>query len=84
MESPMAPRDGHPPEAEFSLTVNGQRRPFAPAPTNVAELVEALGLSDSRVAVEVNRRIARRAAWADTPIADQDTIEIVHFVGGGA
>lgn len=68
----------------FSLIVNGETRTFDPAPGNVAALVEALGLTASRVAVEVNRRIARRAAWAETPLNLGDTVEIVHFVGGGA
>jgi sulfur carrier protein len=68
----------------FSLTVNGETRTFDPPPATVAELVAALGLTATRVAVEVNRRIARRAAWGETALHSGDTVEIVHFVGGGA
>lgn len=67
----------------FTLTINGEPRTFVVAPADVAALVAALGLGETRVAVEVNRRIARRMAWSETPIASGDIIEIVHFVGGG-
>ena len=43
----------------------------------------ALELDPKRVAVERNRVIAPRSAHADTPLAEGDQIEIVHFVGGG-
>lgn len=68
----------------FSLTINGELRAFDAPPAHVEALVEALGLTAARVAVEVNRRIARRAAWSETPLESGDTVEIVHFVGGGA
>jgi len=33
--------------------------------------------------VEHNRRIVRRAHHAETPLGNGDTVELVHFVGGG-
>ena len=35
------------------------------------------------VVVEHNRHVVRRAALAHTPLAAGDSVELVHFVGGG-
>jgi len=67
-----------------TFTLNGDARTFSPAPGTVAGLVAALGLDGARVAVEVNRRIVRRADWPTAALADGDVIEVVHFVGGGS
>ena len=47
-------------------------------------LITELGLKSERLAIEVNRRIIRRADWASTTLSEGDKVEIVHFVGGGA
>ena len=49
----------------------------------VASLVQQLGLDPSRLAIELNRRIVKAAAWPQTAIEDGAQIEIVQFVGGG-
>ena len=64
------------------VTVNGEKR-SVPDGLSVRGLVEALGLTDGPVAVEKNREIVPRAQHAETPIAEDDVIEIVHLVGGG-
>ena len=64
------------------LTLNGEDKDLGEGAT-VATLVASLGLGDERVAVEVNRKLVRRATWAETALADGDVVEIVHFVGGG-
>jgi len=63
------------------LMINGSEREISAA--TVAEVVEQLGLKPDRVAVELNRAIAPRAAWATTPVREGDRLEIVQFVGGG-
>ena len=50
----------------------------------ISELIDELGLKAERLAVEVNRRIVRRAEWPSTTLREGDKVEIVHFVGGGA
>ncbi len=50
----------------------------------VRDLVEKLGLKPERLAVEVNRKIVRKAEWGSTSLSDGDKVEIVNFVGGGA
>ena len=69
------------------LTVNGEAKEIEGATPDTAvtvvTLVERLGLGDARVAVEVNRKIVRRANWPEAALAEGDVVEIVHFVGGG-
>lgn len=64
------------------LVVNG--RPHqAVAGSTMQSLIDTLGLAGRRVAVERNRELVKRDAWAATALADGDEIEILHFVGGG-
>lgn len=67
----------------MKLVVNGEAFEVEADPVTVAAVVARLGLEGQRVAVEVNRRIIRRAAWAETALVEGDAIEVVHFVGGG-
>ena len=66
----------------MQVTVNGEQRDI-PTGLSVRGLVETLGLGDGPVAVEKNREIVPRALHAETPIAENDVLEIVHLVGGG-
>ncbi len=49
----------------------------------VAELLQQLGISRERVAVELNADIIPKADYDKHLLSDGDKIEIVHFVGGG-
>lgn len=64
------------------VVVNGEQREVS-AGLSLAGLLRTLGLEPSRLAVERNRKIVRREAWAETLVADGDRLEIVQFVGGG-
>lgn len=65
------------------VTINGEEKEIAEGLT-VADLLPLLELKAERLAIEVNRRIIRRANWQLTPLAEGDKIEIVQFVGGGS
>jgi thiamine biosynthesis protein ThiS len=67
----------------MNIILNGEPKDI-PANLAVAGLVEELGLKPERLAIEVNRRIIRRADWDATTLAEGDKVEVVHFVGGGA
>ena len=54
-----------------------------PGPATVADLLRDLQLDPRTVVVELNRQIVRRPRLAETNLADGDTLELVHFVGGG-
>lgn len=66
----------------MNLIINGEDRQFDSALT-ISSLLEHLGMKPDRVAVELNRELAPRERWSGTQLSDGDTLEIVHFVGGG-
>ena len=66
----------------LNLVVNGEPRRIAPGAT-IADLVASLELDAKKVAVERNAIIVPRSTLADVLLEDGDTLEIVHFVGGG-
>lgn len=66
----------------MKLTVNGEPQEVSEG-TTVQGLIEKLGLTQGPVAVERNQEVVPRAQHAATILAEQDVVEIVHFVGGG-
>ena len=69
-----------------TLTLNGESRDFdgpAEGPLSVAGLLTTLGLDTRKVAVERNEEIVPRSRYAETWLASGDSLEIVHFIGGG-
>ncbi|HEU4629689.1 MAG TPA: sulfur carrier protein ThiS [Gemmatimonadaceae bacterium] len=67
----------------IALTVNGERREVA-AGTTLGQLLRTLELDPRLIVVERNRVILRdRDAYDGLALADGDTLELVHFVGGG-
>lgn len=69
-------------DKRMTIVLNGESKEIADS-ASVAELISALGLTPERLAIEVNRRIVRRADWPATTLAEGDKVEVVHFVGGG-
>jgi thiamine biosynthesis protein ThiS len=70
-------------DAEIALIVNGAER-RVPAGSSLADLLTGLSLDPRVVVVEHNGTILRdRATFASVLLSADDTIEIVHFVGGG-
>lgn len=67
-----------------SLQVHANGKPVeVPADATVVTLLQQLGFDGRGVAVERNRAVVPRAAWATTMLAEGDRLEIVGFVGGG-
>lgn len=66
----------------ISITLNGEPRTIDDGLT-VAALAEQIGLNPAKIAVERNLEIVPRSKLAEVLLADGDTLEIVHFVGGG-
>lgn len=67
----------------MNIFVNGNDTHVADGSV-ISDLIKSLGLNAQRLAVELNRRIIRRAEWDSTTISEGDRVEIVHFVGGGS
>lgn len=53
------------------------------APVTVLEFLQQQGYNTQRVAVERNGEIIRRADFEKELLRDEDTVEVVGFVGGG-
>jgi sulfur carrier protein len=66
----------------MTVTVNGSPREV-PAGTTVEQLVAQLTGAPSGVAAAVNGDVLPRRAWAKTPLADRDEVEVVTAVQGG-
>ena len=66
----------------MELRINGEARRF-PAPLTVAALIESLGYTGKRVALERNGEIVPRGRHGEVVLADGDCLEIVVAVGGG-
>lgn len=69
--------------ATVTLTVNGSSHYIRPGTTLALFLVN-LGLDPRMIVVELNRTILRDRDRFDSVILETgDTLELVHFVGGG-
>lgn len=64
------------------IQLNGEPRRLAAGAT-IAALLDAEGLAQRRVAVEVNGEIVPRGLHAAHGLRDGDKVEIVHALGGG-
>jgi len=63
--------------------VNGESRELSGV-RSLSELITQLDLPATRIAVELNREVVRRNDWSSTMLHEDDRVEVVHFVGGGA
>jgi thiamine biosynthesis protein ThiS len=66
----------------MQIRLNGKLREVV-AGLTVRGLLEELELHPAMVVVELNREILERDGYDEAPVSDGDTIELVHFVGGG-
>jgi thiamine biosynthesis protein ThiS len=66
----------------LNIIVNGNET-HLPEGSVIKDLIASLELNPQRLAVELNRKIIRRAEWDSTMLSEGDRVEIVHFVGGG-
>ena len=64
------------------ILVNGERTQV-PDRFSMGSLIEKLDLAGQRVAVEVNEELVPRSTFGDYQLQENDTVEIIHAVGGG-
>ncbi len=63
-------------------TVNGEQR-VLDLGTTVGRLLRELGVGEAGIAVAVNDRIVRKAAFDEHALHDGDAVEIIRAVAGG-
>jgi sulfur carrier protein len=66
----------------MKVTINGEQREIDDG-LSVVELLDELQIRPGRVVIELNQEIVSRERYAATLLKDGDSLEIVHFVGGG-
>ncbi|MGZ8198664.1 MAG: sulfur carrier protein ThiS [Burkholderiales bacterium] len=66
----------------MTVTINGESREFEQA-LRFSEVVERLGFTGKRIALERNGEIVPRSQFGAHSIANGDKLEIVVAVGGG-
>ena len=67
----------------IQITINGKAREFEPTISTLADLVEKLGLTGKRLAIERNGEIVPKSTFVEVQLQHGDTLEIVGAVGGG-
>ncbi len=65
----------------MEIRINGENKIFDDC--TLSEVIASMGLDPSRVAAELNGSIIPRVEFNNTALKDGDSLEIVHFVGGG-
>lgn len=66
----------------MDVVVNGNSH-AVPDGTSLLTLLENLDIDPGRVAVEHNMEIVNKNDFHDTVLRENDTLEIITFVGGG-
>ena len=66
----------------MEIILNGKPHPL-PQPMSISQLVDSLGFTGKRIAVERNAEIVPRSRHASTSLAAGDQVEIVVAVVGG-
>lgn len=67
----------------IQIHLNGEKRQI-PFGRTVLELLEEMKIKAQTVVVELNRSLLEKSRYSETHIQEGDTVEIVHFVGGGS
>ena len=66
----------------IDLTINGEKQQVA-SDITVANLLEQKNIEPQKVVVEINLDIIPRETYSSHTLSAEDTVEILHFVGGG-
>ncbi|MGA7392934.1 MAG: sulfur carrier protein ThiS [Terrimicrobiaceae bacterium] len=65
----------------MNLFLNGQKREVEAG--TVTDLINELGLTPEAVLVERNGTALLRSEWPQTPLADDDRLEVLRVAAGG-
>lgn len=66
----------------MNVTINGQAREI-PTPNTLTGVVAQFCKVNKNIIAELNGNIIPADQWASTSLKENDTIELVSFVGGG-
>ena len=66
----------------MNICVNGGKREV-PLGITLQKLIELFKINGKSTVLELNRKVIDRNSYSATQLKEDDTVEIVHFVGGG-
>lgn len=64
------------------MIINGKNYEFQQGIT-ISELLEKLNLEEGKVVVELNFDIIDKALYKSVKLKEEDSLEVISFVGGG-
>lgn len=65
----------------MNITINGKVETIEPG--NLDALVKAKRLNKDTLVIEHNQKIINRENWGQIQLKENDTLELLSFVGGG-
>ena len=66
------------------LKINGVEKQFPEGiPRTVAQLIQNLGYDTAAIVAEIDGQIIKREDFDKTPLKQEQTVELLRFVGGG-
>ncbi len=66
----------------MKIRVNGEIQ-LIEGPISLDRFLDGLKIRKEAIACELNRSIVQKARYSEIYLNENDTLEIVHFVGGG-
>jgi len=67
----------------LKVVLNGKDEIFL-SPMTLRELIDMKGWTPEKIVVELNLKIISRNTWEKIDLAENDRLEILSFIGGGA
>ncbi len=68
--------------SRVTVRVNGEKREIS-IPMNLSCLLSEWGIDSSSCVLELNRKIVDKEKYDSIYLQEEDSLEIVHFIGGG-
>jgi len=66
----------------MNLIINGENKTFQEGDT-LSFIIQSLQIEDKVMAAAVNMDIVKKDQWSQCILRENDTIELLQFVGGG-
>lgn len=66
----------------MQLIINGERKESVA--TNIQALLDELGIESKVMAAAVNMNVVKKELWSEFTLNENDKVEFLQFVGGGA
>lgn len=66
----------------MKLIINGETKEFSEG-TSLQSVITSLEVEDKVMAAAVNMQIVKKDEWVNHILTNNDTLELLQFVGGG-